>query len=74
MVTKADPTLPGAVAEVVRRGHPVTVLIYDPIRFVGRGNVPFSAADPAYIDALTNAGARTAIVPLGSQGARQGGH
>jgi len=64
MVSEADPTLPGAIADAIRRGCPVTVLIYDPFKFLGRLGAAKSAAKPDYIDALTAAGARTAIVPL----------
>jgi len=73
MVTKADPTLPDAIGAVLRKGCPVTVLIYDPGHYHGRRGMANSAADPAYVDALTNAGARTAIVPLINYGARPNG-
>jgi uncharacterized protein (DUF58 family) len=73
MVTEADPTLPGAVAEALRRGCPVTVLIYDPWHFLGRLGSTQSAAHPAYVDALTGAGARTAIVPLDNYATRSHG-
>ncbi len=63
-ITQLDPTLPSAIAQVVRRGRPVTVLIYDPAHFVSHRKAQNSAIDPAYIDSLTAAGARTIIVPL----------
>jgi uncharacterized protein (DUF58 family) len=63
-ITQADSTLPGAVAEVTRKGYPVTILVYDPANFVKASKVQNSAIDHAYIDSLTAAGARTVIVPL----------
>ncbi|MHB8636232.1 MAG: DUF58 domain-containing protein [Fimbriimonadaceae bacterium] len=73
MVTEADSALPGAIAEVLRRGCPVTVLIYDPGHFRAKGGARNSAADPTFVDALTNAGAITVIIPLEHSTARRSG-
>lgn len=72
MVTVADPTLPGAVSECVRRGAPVTVLIYDPAQFTATRPKERSAASPDFIDALSAAGAATVIVPLAHHGVMNG--
>jgi hypothetical protein len=60
----ADPSLPAAVAQTVRSGRPVTAVVYDPADFKVRASLlEISAADPVFIDALTDAGARVVFAP-----------
>jgi uncharacterized protein (DUF58 family) len=68
----SDPQLPEAVTTVINSGIPVTVLIYDPAGFGRRVRSDRSAADPAFIDSLAAAGARTVIVPVSGHGGTSG--
>jgi hypothetical protein len=60
----ADPSLPSAISQLIHGGRPVTVVVYNPTDFKARsGLAEISAADPLYVDALTEVGARVVFAP-----------
>jgi uncharacterized protein (DUF58 family) len=65
-LTVADGDLPAMVSQIVRSGHQVVVLLYNPEHFVA-GKRPVgipSSTDAAYIGRLADAGAQTFVMPL----------
>lgn len=61
----ADPSLPAAIGELVQSSRPVSVIVYDPSSFNVRQSLKdASACDPAFIDLLSESGARVIFSPV----------